>query len=346
MHVRGGRRTCPFSTSSNSSGRRSWGGRRTFPGPWTFGLHVVIIGVISLGPFVIFVDDADLLVLNQACILQSMVHWDVTQDLVHQHLLIVGRFGDPRSTSLRVWSCGRPCRPMEDVDGCLQARKKLTWIGLCLHECDLGLRHVGQIQHPKPHFDHIAALFGRCISISHDLREVISEHHLEVVLVEDIPIVLGNTICKSIMGIVAIAQSELFPDDTVLSSTFPNEDLFDTISGNSDHSEVRQRLHEDLAVLASFVAHHWFGDVLEELHEVLLRVCHWIAWFQHDVEECTGPCRRFHDRFFLVFWRPELVVPHRLACSASDAFFSTVEVLPHLVGWHNFIIIPIVMPLT
>ena len=51
-----------------------------------------------------------------------------------------------------------------------------------------------------------------------------------VVLVEDIPIVLGNTICKSIMGIVAITQSKLFSDDTVLFSTFPNEDLLDSIS--------------------------------------------------------------------------------------------------------------------
>ena len=62
VHVRGGRRTCPFSTSSRSSGRRSWGGRRTLPGPRTFGLHIIIIGVIGLGPLVVLIDDANLLV--------------------------------------------------------------------------------------------------------------------------------------------------------------------------------------------------------------------------------------------------------------------------------------------
>ena len=79
------------------------------------------------------------------------------------------------------------------------------------------------------------------------------------------------------MGFGTFTQNKLFSDDTVLSSTFPNKDLFDAISGNSDHSKVRQCLHEDFTVLTPLVAHHRFGDVLEELHEVLLRVCHWIA---------------------------------------------------------------------
>ena len=71
------------------------------------------------------------------------------------------------------------------------------------------------------------------------------------------------------MGFPAIVQHELFPDDNVLPSTLSGEDLLHAIPGNSDSSEVRQRLHEDLTMFASLVAHHCFGDVLEELNEIL-----------------------------------------------------------------------------
>ena len=127
------------------------------------------------------------------------------------------------------------------------------------------------------------------------------------------------------MGFQTIIQHKFFSGDAVLSSTSPSEDLLHAIPGNSDHPEVRQRLHEDLTMFAPLVTHHRFGDVLEELNEILLRVRDRVASVSHDVEECTRPCRRFNDRLSLVFWRPKAVVPCHLTGSASNRTLSHIQ---------------------
>ena len=96
-------------------------------------------------------------------------------------------------------------------------------------------------------------------------------------------------------------------------------------------------------MLASLVAHHRFGDVLEELNEILLRVHDHSALICHDVEERSDSCRRLDDRLSLIFWWPKLVLSGHLTGTTGNAFFSTSKILIHEVVWHHFIITSIVM---
>ena len=43
------------------------------------------------------------------------------------------------------------------------------------------------------HIDHVAAFLSCGIGVAHDIYEVVSEHHLEVIFVEDVTIVFGDT---------------------------------------------------------------------------------------------------------------------------------------------------------
>lgn len=102
---------------------------------------------------------------------------------------------------------------MEDVDGSFQTCEKFARPARVSMNVMCFLVMLAMSKRPS-HISTTSRHFLAAISIVHDVGEVTAEN-LEVVLVEDVAVVLGDSICKSPIASGTALQKELLTDDRV-----------------------------------------------------------------------------------------------------------------------------------
>ena len=73
----------------------------------------------------------------------------------------------------------------------------------------------------------------------HDASKLATKSHLEVVFLEDIPVVFGDSVCKPVSTVGGMVQKELLANDRVFPPTLTHEDLVHKIMGHPHHTAAR-----------------------------------------------------------------------------------------------------------